>query len=496
MTEPDDLSLFQEAVATIRPDTDLRTWLLGLSAGQRVAVARAFLPEVARDAFSGAIQRCLDEGRPMEAEHLLAAWEQAVGPQSAPEISADLKYWRGEVEVALGRHAAGGEAFEAAASLMSDLDKRNKALANAGFAWMTHGDLSRSERAYVRASEEAATGLRAEGSLRAMLGLAGVAAARGDTSKAIDLLEDAQGFADDTIGGVLRAQIFMEMGVRFAAAGLLDLAGRSYEKARAALDEEPLAAREAGLRDRFLLALDANVRSLSLRLGQTPTPDRMAAPVNPNRSEEAADRLIDARALIAAGDLEAARERAFDALEEAESAGFRDGCLQSRVLISSLLGVQGLHEPALRFADEAIRDLEALRAMAGTTEDRMGFAASRGDLYGMAVDLCRVMNELSGDDAFLDRALSFIEGAKSRALCDMLAGVDLAPPNAVPSSLIAIESQLLHNVGAESHAVAAELQEVWAEMSNLAPDYVAARRGQRVSAEDCKALLAELAAEQ
>jgi CHAT domain-containing protein len=197
------------------------------------------------------------------------------------------------------------------------------------------------------------------------------------------------------------------------------LAGlRRYQDASSALDEArhyfvtqeyPVWAAYTETEKALILQLQSHfAESLEIAINCDRFFDEHHLPYHAGRAK-----IIASQAAAALEQAELARDLATEALALGESKDMPGIVSESRRLLGMLSAHSGEYEKAFSEYEFAIQALERLRGRL-MIEFRVSFLEDKQEIYAEAVDLCLRLG-------WVDRAIEYVERAKSRALVDLLA---------------------------------------------------------------------------
>jgi len=470
-----------------------------------------------RERFADAVEEALATGDVAQAERHLARAERALEHFDLPVAHAVYAFRRAEVELYKGRPDQAAEYYDMAAADAPSEGRRTVALQGAAMARLQAGLLGEAEQGFHSLVERSARFGDAEAEARGHVGLARVAQAKGSRAEALTQLEAASSAAA-RIGArtEVDAEIATEEGMMRAQLGDHEGAGAAYDRL-----ENLLVARDvelsADVRNRAKAALDANRAVLRARTGEaqletepSPRPSLAGAPLAPQ--EELADLVAAGSLALANGDLDAAKRTLFAARRRLREQHHPALLFEASVGLAATHVLQLQLEPAHRIWAEGLEALEHLRGAAGDEASRISFLRDKQAVYSVMVRLCLALDELAQRHRGRRQALEYTEQAKSRALVETLGlTAAIAPPAQVSAELRAEEQEArrraldldrrarapgperlaAQRAYAEAHAA---LDKVLDRIADVAPEYVAVRRGTAARVEELRELLADGAA--
>jgi tetratricopeptide (TPR) repeat protein len=422
------------------------------------------------------------------AEELLARADRIAADLGDPSLQAECEYRRALLETERGNPSKAAEHFDRAAHLTQNPAQAVRALHNVGLSELQTGRLADAAKTFERLIEVAAGDplARAHGHL----GLARVAMARNEYEEAARQLDEATRARPDA-KSVIAVEIALQRGMLSAAVGDLEAAQAAYDEAQAIVDSPGSLTEDEWLR--ASAAIESNRLALAVR-GETLRPDDDRGPGRPGGTpvdvETAEDALIAGSAALERGDTGEAKRTLLPVYRYAEGHAYPELTFKVGVALATAYLGGFMVEPAHRTLASAIDALEQVRYAAGDERLRVSYVRDKADVYGIMVQVCLFLGELRQRSAS-GEALEYVERAKSRTLLEALGPTTPLPvPDAVPEQLRRREADLLTKLrtDAEAHS---EYDALLTELAELAPEYVALRRGAPASVAELRAVLHE-----
>jgi tetratricopeptide (TPR) repeat protein len=471
----------------------------------------------------------------LEQAHRVAEATQSVW------MMAEYHFWQGRLEQDENRLESAIDHYEKAVGGLRDPLRLTEALHALAMIWFRTGNIVKAELLSQQLIEVAKEYSLTQAMGYGYLSLAEAARIRNDIPEAISNLEQAQQYSQKVNDPKLTALIITQQGLIYAQDGNLLLAQEYYQqldvylqstqmseellkRARSSLmlNKARLAERrkqeilqqlaEPALEDQALQAEIEKIRNLTQDAQQYA--EKALADQSVLTGIEYVENLALASTILfnnstEIGELPLVTQHLLSAFRRAEEMRYASGLLMIGELLALIYGLRGYFEPAHRVCAVAIDALERQRSQVGDETDRLQYIQYRMDIFEQMILLCLILTQLKHVSDYQQQALFYAERAKSRTFIELLGRTtNIAPPSNLPPELLQKEGQVLNQLRALEismrslmdikeqeqmerayNAAQIELDEIWKQTADIAPEYAALRRGQPVTFDGVRRLL-------